>query len=493
MSIRCNNDQIQGTYTTGSNHQFYNQQVYNQQIYPLLLNPNNTFNASQEPMGNVYVMSTMSGPTKMTDSQSVGTTAINIPSIAKATSEQVKYYAYIPVSSPYISLSSYTPQLPPTPSSVPRITYNLDLYDIPSRLFCYACSKLGSEYISHRIKDPVYFNLFFKKLSKFFPSLMVNRVGHKLCRDFYCQPHCSLVQKLDLLNSLVPEFSKIASNRQGSFAIICIMNLMTTTQEIQVLTNAFIAAINTKKGNENAFDDIIFSQSGYHLIQKFICFGDTNFDCILQGLSKNFTKYATHHYGVPIIRAILNMISDNNLVNKYQVILKLLVKDTDLLICNEYGNYVIQQLLQISPKNVTDKIKQLMLTKYSKYSKHKFASNVVEKCLKHSLNEIKNVNHNDIDNDNGNYWIVVIVRELLFDASELINHKIGNYCLQTALSVVMELCADNNNNNYNNDYIWLLNEFINTAYPLLNLLKHNVKRKWHQLLISAKAQNKFYH
>ena len=422
--------------------------------------------------------------------------------------------------SPIISTCCY-------PSNISNIiyndtTFNLNLYNNPQQLFCYACSAIGSNYISHRVKDPIYFSLFFQKLSKFFPSLMINSVGHTICRALYGQSHCGLSNKLFLLNCLLPQFSKIAANRQGSFAIICIMSLMTTTQEIQVLTNAFISAINTNiniinhnhnhnhndddecKDNDDdnndhhtAFDEIISSQSGYHVIKKFISFGYPHFDCIIKGLCKDFKKYATHHYGVPIIRSIFDMISNNNdLINKYEDILTLFVQDTELLICNEYGNYVIQQLLQISTKNVTNIIKQFMLTKYSEYSKHKFASNVVEKCLKHSLNEIKK-NDNKICDEN---WIELIVRELLSNASELINHKFGNYCLQTALSVVTELCDSTkkeekkheNDDKKNHDYMLLLNEFIHTTYPLLHLLRINVKKKWQQLLISAKRKNKFY-
>eukprot|EP00483_Globobulimina_turgida_P006225 UN06235 len=80
------------------------------------------------------------------------------------------------------------------------------------------------------------------------------------------------------------------------------------------------------------------------------------------------------------------MISTNDhLIKQYSHCLQLFAQHTHSLVCNQYGNYVIQQLLEISPQFVTDTIKEFMLTKYSQYSKHKFASNVVGKCLKHTL------------------------------------------------------------------------------------------------------------
>ena len=389
------------------------------------------------------------------------------------------------------------------------------------------------------IKTPVYFSIFFENLLAYFPKLMINCMGHTVCRAIYSQPHCALPNKLLLLNSLLPKFASIASSRQGSFAIICIMSLMTTSEEIGVLIKAFVSTQQDKKSNvknndeknetdiqqqhQTLFDDIILSQSGYHVVKKFIGFGYPHFNCILTGISKDFTKYATHHYGVPIIRSIFDMISANDkLITEYTPFLQLFAQHTRCLICNQYGNYVIQQLLEISPKCVTDTIKEFMLTKYSDYSKHKFASNVVEKCLEHTLydfkkekekaddNENKNENENEKENEHKNEkktkkalsknknknknknksesdrnWICLIVRELLFDASELINHKFGNYCLQTALSVVINVCEEEQELEMKIMIMPLLKEFICTLYPLLHVLRLSVKKKWQQLLQSA--------
>mmetsp|Transcript_3581 Transcript_3581/g.3073 ORF Transcript_3581/g.3073 Transcript_3581/m.3073 type:complete len:1051 (+) Transcript_3581:78-3230(+) len=398
-----------------------------------------------------------------------------------------------------------------------NIIYNdttfLNLYSNGHALYQYACSEIGSGYIAQMIKNPVYFGIFFENILKYFPELMINCMGHTVCRALYSQSHCTLSNKLMLLNSILPKFASIASSRQGSFAVICIMSLMNTNEEIAVLAKGFMDTMhciydkNSNKNNignkeetegdqgtlcgdnKTHFDDIILSQSGYHVIKKFIGFGYPHFNCILSGISKDFPKYATHHYGVPIIRSIFDTISSNDkLVTEYTPFLQLFAQHTHCLICNQYGNYVIQQLLEISPICVTDTIKEFMLTKYSDYSKHKFASNVVEKCLEHTLKEIK---------ENKGYgkrnWIILIVRELLYDASELINHKFGNYCLQTALSVVIKVCEeeeeqDDDDNIYRKMKIKimpLLKEFIYTLYPLLNVLRLNVKKKWQLLLQSA--------
>lgn len=479
---------------------------------------------------------------------------------------------------------------------------NYNLYNDPLELYHYACSELGSNYISAKISNAVYFRVFFEKLNKFFSLLMVNGVGHSVCRAIYSQPHCSLPEKLLLLKSLIPEFVSIASNRQGSFAMICIMNLFSSCAEIEVLTKAFITCIND--ADKSKFDEIILSQSGYHVIKKYIAFGYPHFNCILHRISTDFTKYATHHYGVPIIRSILDMISmSERLVFEYQHCLQLFAQHTHSLVQNQYGNYVIQQLLDISPTHVSDTIKEFMSSKYSEYSQHKFASNVVEKCLKHTLKQIveqqrrqfahehkeeemddawqlKNTQEreqeemelemeeeeeeaveaeqesveSDSDKENKHVdsnakqskkrrvrrkrhrqkakrkkeqeklvehgkrskgskskeekrkkkserivlreaqrnWIRLIVQELLADAAKLINHKYGNYCLQTALSVLIELSRESEAALYH-ESVLLLQQFVNTVYPLLHLLRSNVKKKWQQLLIASTEATGYRH
>merc|ERR1712176_1011214 len=146
------------------------------------------------------------------------------------------------------------------------------------------------------------------------------------------------------------------------------------------------------------------------------------------------------------------------------------VKHASTLVENQYGNYIIQHLLDLGPKDVTDTIKEKMHGKFVRYSKQKFSSNVVEKCLRHSGNEMKcGIGLKD--------WTTIIVRELLAKAGELISDKYGNYCLQTALQAAT-------------DHPCLLQEFAKSTKPHLDTLRENVKAKWCKLLESALEKQK---
>merc|ERR1719361_980660 len=297
-----------------------------------------------------------------------------------------------------------------------------DAFDDLPHLHSFACSGSGSHYIVNQISNPIFFKIFFEKLTPCFPALMTNKIGHTVCRSLYSQTHCKLEHKVTFLESLFPSFSEIASSRQGSFALICIMTLMTTDEEIKTMAKAFDSVIRTEEDESNAgFEEIILSQSGYHVIKKFIGFGAPHIECILNGMSWNFVKFSSHHYGVPIIRSLLDTIGtavgDNSISDLYY--LQLFADHTPSLVTNQYGNYVVQQLFDISPQSVTDIVKQSMRRHFSEFAQHKFASNVVERCLQHTLKEQK-----EREQEQGRIdWIAVIIHELLEDAETLINHK----------------------------------------------------------------------
>jgi len=138
------------------------------------------------------------------------------------------------------------------------------------------------------------------------------------------------------------------------------------------------------------------------------------------------------------------------------------VEHTNSLAENQYGNYIIQHLFDIGTPSITDQVKQKMVGRYVRYSKQKFSSNVVEKCLKHSAQEYSKERN----------WSSQIVQELLGSAKELISDKYGNYCLQTALHTI----ADNPP---------LVIEFIAAVEPHLEGLRVNVRNKWGKLLAVA--------
>ncbi|SCU96729.1 LANO_0E14202g1_1 [Lachancea nothofagi CBS 11611] len=130
---------------------------------------------------------------------------------------------------------------------------------------------------------------------------------------------------------------------------------------------------------------MIEDQNGNHVIQKAVeRIPMTKLPFILESLQGQIYHLSTHSYGCRVVQRLLEYGSPED----QDTILDDLDPFLSFLIQDQYGNYVIQHILQHGPGNTDVHIgmtKQAIVDAVSKnvveYSKHKFASNVVEKTM----------------------------------------------------------------------------------------------------------------
>lgn len=132
-------------------------------------------------------------------------------------------------------------------------------------------------------------------------------------------------------------------------------------------------------------------QNGNHVIQKSIeriPFDRIRF--ILDALDNHIYHLSTHPYGCRVIQRLLEF-SD---LEDQRKILEELNRFIFYLIQDQYGNYVMQHILERGSEEDREEILQVVLGGVVNFSKHKFASNVIEKCIKYcSLNQKKKILH----------------------------------------------------------------------------------------------------
>ncbi|KAG7195188.1 mRNA binding protein puf3 [Scheffersomyces spartinae] len=132
-------------------------------------------------------------------------------------------------------------------------------------------------------------------------------------------------------------------------------------------------------------------QNGNHVIQKSIeriPFDRIRF--ILDALDNHIYHLSTHPYGCRVIQRLLEF-SD---VEDQKKILDELNRFIFYLIQDQYGNYVMQHILERGSEEDREEILQVVLGGVVNFSKHKFASNVIEKCIKYcSLTQKKKILH----------------------------------------------------------------------------------------------------
>jgi len=338
------------------------------------------------------------------------------------------------------------------------------------RVVALAKSQSGSRFVQDKLQDPAYFKLFFMELKDRVADLMMDNFGHYAIEALFATSGDD--QRLFLVMNLAPSIAVVSCHKQGSFSIQAMMDTLRSGPEIETLVEALSKHVM----------QIILNCSGHYVILRFLSkFGYPYTRFVHRALVGHCYDFSTDHYGLRVMKAAVDAGPHAQLTNVFNCI----VKHTNTLVENQYGNYIIQHLLDVCPPPITNTIKEKLSGKFVRYSKQKFSSNVVEKVIRHSNKETekrlnqrgakKNIVEGSTDGKEKD-WREIIVRELCEKADDLISDKYGNYCLQTALQ-----SATNDPE--------LLGELTRAITPHLDSLRENVRAKWNKLLETARVQS----
>eukprot|EP00866_Antonospora_locustae_P002071 jgi/Antlo1/2071/2089 len=122
--------------------------------------------------------------------------------------------------------------------------------------------------------------------------------------------------------------------------------------------------------------DMVRDQNGNHVIQKCIeSFKDIRF--ILKDFEENACEMAKHKYGCRAIQRLFENCGED----ECSVIIGKILSGAEEMIFDQYGNYVIQHILEFGRKEFKDSIFKIVIKDVYNISVHKFASNVMEKCV----------------------------------------------------------------------------------------------------------------
>lgn len=126
-------------------------------------------------------------------------------------------------------------------------------------------------------------------------------------------------------------------------------------------------------------------QNGNHVIQKCIeCVPPHLIQFIVDSFSGKVFDLSTHPYGCRVIQRILEHCTDSHADTQHMSILNELLEYALGLVQDQYGNYVIQHVLVNGAKKHKAVVIQKLRNHFAKLSQHKFASNVVEKCVQYA-------------------------------------------------------------------------------------------------------------
>jgi len=133
--------------------------------------------------------------------------------------------------------------------------------------------------------------------------------------------------------------------------------------------------------------EMVKEQNGNHVIQKIIqVVPREHIGFVYDSFKGRVIDLAEHSYGCRVIQRAL----ENGTESDITALMEEIHKGIGTLVVNQYGNYVAQHVMESGLPEHRSKIIRVVLENFVQYSKHKFASNVVEMCMEHgTLDEVR--------------------------------------------------------------------------------------------------------
>ena len=238
------------------------------------------------------------------------------------------------------------------------------------------------------------------------PDLLKDNYANYFCKKFF-----------DCLNQKDRiEYLTIIQNDLGILAID-----VTATYPIQGIIEQL--GSNAEKniiylGIKDYINIFCYNIYGTHVLEKILSYFEDKFiQEIIDFVYSNFLDLAYHINGICIVKKLILMTHKKELHEKIK---KKIYENTLNLIVHQYGNYVIQVIMENWESNELDDIVNLCKDKYLFLSNQKYSSNAVERIIEKSKENLE-------------YYINQICCES--NLFEVIKNNFGNYVIQKAVKL----------------------------------------------------------
>ena len=264
----------------------------------------------------------------------------------------------------------------------------------------------GCRYLQMKIDEhpELVQSLFFPNILCYIQDLSCDQYGIFFIKKIIC--YLNEEQFLQLFAIILPVVLSIGKNKYGNKILQDLINYLKS----DILISAFIKIIYPH------IISFINDSYGVFIVEKLLNINSPLIQDIHKKISLNLIEIATNKNGCYFLRKYFETTSNINI----ESIIVNIEKVLNIIITDQYGNYIIQSILNFKNDYLKEKILNSIILNINFYSKQKFSSNVVEKCLDNDL--VKNKIINEIMKEDN-------FKDLIFD-------KFGNYVIQKAISSV---------------------------------------------------------
>ena len=221
-----------------------------------------------------------------------------------------------------------------------------------------------------RETNPFEISNFIKAIQGDIPNIMMDKNGNYLCTDLF--KVCTPFQRISILKQIFNVFDIIAIHEYGTHPTQTLIELAKTAEEIMLITSAL--------SNQNKILNVAFNPNGSYVIQKIIMNipeqNRQNFNFYLL----NIIPYLSQDmYGVCTAKKFVTFSQSPFLV---QEIIKIVMSNFFAIANNQYGNYLIQYILEIWwNKKELFYIKKIIENYFFQLSSNQFASHIAESYI----------------------------------------------------------------------------------------------------------------
>jgi hypothetical protein len=315
------------------------------------------------------------------------------------------------------------------------------LYNLPKDicLFLYIINKKGVSYFINLIKtikgSKYLQNILFINSPKSIEIDCITKIicfkGKEIMCDYYGNyflqkffPFCNNKHRIEILYSIRNDFINIANNICGNHSLQCLISFQNTKEEKEMI-RIYI---------QNNLKDLCFGENSSHVIATIIkTLKESERQYINNFIIQNLLALCFDSNGICIIKAFINNIENSFYI---KIIISICEKETTKLTLNQFGNFVIQEIIKYFGYNYSKNIINTLINNIVKFSISKFSSNAIDFLLEYLSKKYFQLFCKTIKK--------IFLKEHIF--KEMIKNKYSIYVIENCLALLIKI----NENYYNN-------------------------------------------
>ncbi|XP_009396181.2 pumilio homolog 1 [Musa acuminata AAA Group] len=296
-------------------------------------------------------------------------------------------------------------------------TRSFELSDIVGHVVEFSADQFGSRFIQQKLETASV-----EEKNKIFPeilpkahSLMTDVFGNYVIQKFF--EHGTEIQRTQLASQLKGHVLPLSLQMYGCRVIQKALEVVDVNEQTEMVLEL-----------DGQIMKCVRDQNGNHVIQKCIeCVPQEKIKFIIESFYGHVVALSTHPYGCRVIQRVLEHCDDPK---TQSIMMDEIRQSVCTLAQDQYGNYVIQHVLQHGKQEERSDIICQLTGQIVKMSQQKYASNVVEKCLTYGTAEERQL----------------LINEMLGSTDEneplqaMMKDQFANYVVQK----VLETCDDRN-------------------------------------------------